>query len=246
MTAVGGPQRRPLREPLADGIKGQLWAPRPIPRYLVWLCTAGLAVVGVLGVLGPTPVDQATWQWCVAHRHEALNEVMVMMAQFTAPRILIPASLILSGLAVILRPQLRGWAWRSAGLGMFTLLASQAISIMLKVLFHHPRPPQDEQLIVVPLWSFPSGHTFIATAVVSIAVAAVVAERTVVGATRISGILCRRCTAIIGGVFAVSVGANRLYVGAHWLSDVVAGWILGVIAGLLVWWLLVRRYPKGA
>lgn len=246
MTSTGGHQYHLVQYSLASGVREKLRSPRPIPRPLIGMWAAGVVVVAVLGLVGPTAVDEVVWQWWIRHRVEAFNQPMRIMAQFTAPRILIPTALILSCLGVILRPALRRWAWRAAGLGMLTLLAAQAASIMLKVVFHHPRPPQDEQLIVVPLWSFPSGHTLIASAVAAIAVAAVVAERTVVGTTWISGQLCRWLTTTLGAVFACAVGMNRLYMGAHWLSDVVAGWVLGVMAGLFVWWLLVRRYPKGA
>lgn len=62
---------------------------------------------------------------------------------------------------------------------------------------------------------FPSGHT--ANAVVTWGFLAVVARRP------------RRLWAAVATVMAVSVGLTTVYLGTHWLSDVVAGWAAGGI-----------------
>jgi membrane-associated phospholipid phosphatase len=60
---------------------------------------------------------------------------------------------------------------------------------------------------------FPSGHT--ANAVVTWGVLVLVARGH------------RRLGAVLAGVVAVSVGLTTVYLGTHWLSDVVAGWCAG-------------------
>jgi membrane-associated phospholipid phosphatase len=60
---------------------------------------------------------------------------------------------------------------------------------------------------------FPSGHT--ANAVVTWGVLALVARRH------------RRLGAAVATAMAVSVGLTTVYLGTHWLSDVVAGWCAG-------------------
>ena len=67
---------------------------------------------------------------------------------------------------------------------------------------------------------FPSGHT--ANAVVTWGVLALVARGH------------RRLGALLAAVVAVSVGLTTVYLGTHWLSDVVAGWCAGGLVLLAV------------
>jgi undecaprenyl-diphosphatase len=47
---------------------------------------------------------------------------------------------------------------------------------------------------------------------------------------------------IIGLLFAVLVGCNRVYIGAHWPIDVLGGAAIGLLCGTLTW-LLASRWP---
>ncbi|WP_236719118.1 phosphatase PAP2 family protein [Wenjunlia vitaminophila] len=62
---------------------------------------------------------------------------------------------------------------------------------------------------------FPSGHT--ANAVVTWGVLAYLATKH------------RRTGAVITAVFAFTVGMTTIYLGTHWVTDVVAGWTAGVL-----------------
>ncbi len=71
---------------------------------------------------------------------------------------------------------------------------------------------------------FPSGHT--ANAVVTWGILAYLA--TTPGA--------RRTLSVIAAVFALSVGATTVYLGTHWVSDVVLGWAAGLLVLLALPW----------
>ncbi|MFJ9952182.1 phosphatase PAP2 family protein [Kitasatospora sp. NPDC091207] len=62
---------------------------------------------------------------------------------------------------------------------------------------------------------FPSGHT--ANAVVTWGVLAYLAVR------------WRRCGAALAGATAASVGLTTVYLGTHWVTDVLAGWAAGLL-----------------
>jgi membrane-associated phospholipid phosphatase len=107
---------------------------------------------------------------------------------------------------------LRRW-WRKATAFMLTWLVSEIALSVLKAFFHRGRPMQP--LVSVSGYSFPSGH---AVAGAALAVALVLAffpagER-------------RRWEWAAAG-FAFVMGFSRVYLNAHWFSDVVAGVLLG-------------------
>jgi undecaprenyl-diphosphatase len=93
-----------------------------------------------------------------------------------------------------------------------------ALNELMKLLVHHPRPTTP--LIALPdSYGFPSGHSVAATALF-LTLALVVA-----GGERRRG--PRRLVIGIGVVIPLLVGWSRVYLGVHYLSDVVGGLLLG-------------------
>lgn len=92
----------------------------------------------------------------------------------------------------------------------------------LKLIFAVPRPAEDT-LVPLPIsFSFPSAHSFCSLVVFGM-----------IGLLIFRALYARgisRKTAMIPGiilvVFAILVGISRIYVGVHWPSDVLGGWLL--------------------
>lgn len=116
----------------------------------------------------------------------------------------------------------REWHWVAAtGLAVPVGLL---INVLLKHLFRRARPVFEDPLLTLSTYSFPSGHTAGTTLLYGV-VAAYVFSRTRNARVRLG------CVA--GWVFMVVVVAfSRLYLGVHYLTDVVAAvtWSLAWLA----------------
>ena len=121
-----------------------------------------------------------------------------------------------------------GWlAWSRNRLAIYHLLAvafcTEAMVLLLKVVTAVERPMVIYQ--GVNAFSFPSGHAAMSTAVFGML------------AIIISGALpvARRWLVYgVAGTLAALIGFSRLYLGAHWLSDVLGGMMLGVVWAALL------------
>jgi membrane-associated phospholipid phosphatase len=117
-----------------------------------------------------------------------------------------------------------GWAWlrgarRLAVFLVATTAGAAVLSTVLKVLVDRPRPDVDHPVIEAFGGSFPSGHALGSTVVYG---AVVLAFLPLVPRA------WRHTVVALTAVAVVAVGASRLLLGVHFLSDVVAGHVLGV------------------
>lgn len=112
-------------------------------------------------------------------------------------------------------------SWTTVLLVSVAAAGSVTMTLVGKQLVGRSRPPAE--LAVPPLEgspSFPSGHTLNATVVIG-----VLAYLAVLGVAR----AWLRWTVVVTAVlFVLAMGLSRVYLGHHWLTDVVAGWLLGL------------------
>jgi undecaprenyl-diphosphatase len=117
------------------------------------------------------------------------------------------------------------------------LVVGSLLSTLAKGWYGRDRPPVALHATTVSLDAFPSGHATDAAAFFGSA-AFVVALSVVHGRIAKVGVL------VAGAALAAVVGASRLVLAVHWLSDVVAGWALGTVVAVAVvtatWWAATR------
>ena len=123
---------------------------------------------------------------------------------------------VLAGIALAAK---RRWVQLSAF--ALAVVTSEALIGPLKALYERPRPP--EGLISTHTFSFPSGHA-VAGAVTAVGLVLVLLPP---GSRRWRW-------EVRAAVFASLMALSRTYLSVHWLSDVLAGALLGV--GLAVGW----------
>jgi len=122
--------------------------------------------------------------------------------------------------AILLKLRRRRTAWVFA----ITMLLAFAAEQVMKLLIHRPRPIGG--LIAEAGSSLPSGHAAMAAAFCCLIFWAF--KDDIATAAR------RRLFAAGALLLALLVGLSRIYLNVHWVSDVLAGWSLGLLAFSLV------------
>ena len=109
------------------------------------------------------------------------------------------------------------------------VIATQVSATFLKDLYDRPRPDLVPHGSYVYSASFPSGHSTLSAATY-LTLAMVIASLEPRTATKV-------LTFVVAGLVIIFVGFSRIYLGVHWPSDVLAGWVLGAawaLGGLIV------------
>lgn len=208
----------------------RLIAKRRLPFALLWMLVGTWSFLELSKwVLKGTPLFD---EWAIlAFRHahdvgqpigptwmaEAVRDVTSLGGVFVLV-------LLTSGVASFLRIHHR---YRELQLLLVTVITGVTLTVLLKSHFDRPRPQLVPHLSIVDSHSFPSGHTMMAT-VVYLTLASLV--------SRIPG---RRRWQVCSYAFAICliamVGVSRVYLGVHYPTDVLAGWIAGTVWVLFAW-----------
>jgi undecaprenyl-diphosphatase len=117
------------------------------------------------------------------------------------------------------------WAWLAKGLrsralwAFVTMMVAWNVGLLAKTLVGRARPIVDDPLSHSPGFSFPSGHAFNVAVVATVVVFLLWPVLSPVG---------HRVSIVLAAVFALVVGLDRVFLGVHFPSDVLAGYVLGV------------------
>ncbi|MGH3664234.1 MAG: bifunctional DedA family/phosphatase PAP2 family protein [Micromonosporaceae bacterium] len=161
-------------------------------------------------------LNQPVARFVVTHREPWLTTVLQVVTAIGSITVLVP----LIGM-VGLAWWRRDGSWRPLGMLAAAYVGAAVLSNSIKLLIGEHRPPAVTDLAHATGYAFPSGHTTAAAAVYGM-LAILVAASTPTWSHKVS--LCAAATALV-----VLVGASRLYLGAHWLTDVLGGLTLGVV-----------------
>lgn len=127
--------------------------------------------------------------------------------------------------------------YRTAMVVVAAAVSGEVVNMLLKQLFMRPRPDVVPHLRDVASASFPSGHAM-ESAIVYLTLGVMlmrVAER------RITKLYCLGIAVLV----TFLVGSSRVYLGVHYPTDVLGGWMLGFLWASICW-LTEQRFDTSA
>lgn len=169
------------------------------------------------------PGDLPVALWLQSFEHKFLSSSMEWISNITDAWFAVLIVCIIIGIV--------WWriGWREA---VMVLVAEVflVVSLLMKLIVNRPRP-SEELLSVFSVKgtnSFPSGHSFFAILIFGLTAYLVF--------TYVKNKPLRICLIIILTLFTLLVGVSRVYLGEHWPSDVIGGYLTGGFCVFLIAW----------
>jgi membrane-associated phospholipid phosphatase len=128
-----------------------------------------------------------------------------------------------------------GFRWEATASLAAAVLVS-LLNVILKVAIHRPRPGADLVHVASNFgsYSFPSGHVMFYTGFFGFMI--------FLTYTLLKPSVKRILLMTLFGLHILLVGASRIYLGAHWFSDVIGAYLIGFVS--LIGFILLYRWGK--
>lgn len=225
-----GPDKVPTTRPTRRSLRLPLDAELPGMAALV-VVALGAAVYfdSVVGRL-----DLATVQLLDRLRTDDVAALATGITELGATRSIVVVTLV--GVASLV---VRG-SWHGAVAVAVSVTATQAVVYGIKALVARGRPPDSTAVVDAAGYAFPSAHA--ASGVALYGLLALFVLRRLEGRIRVA-------VSVLAVVCVGSLGLTRVYLGAHYPSDVLAGWLVGALVAAGAWSLgraLCARAPYRA
>ncbi len=158
--------------------------------------------------------DVATANYFGVRRNDTATSVAIVLTALGDGKFLTPLVLLAAGIL----------AWRKRQRAAILLLLSgataSAVGPMLKFLFARARPDESSRLVFVDTFSFPSNHALSATTVYLALAQLLRAQR--------SNLRTSAAPLVAAMLLILAIDTTRIYLGVHYLSDVIAGTCVGI------------------
>jgi undecaprenyl-diphosphatase len=176
----------------------------------------GVLTVAVVVSAHTFAVDLTLHHWLLAHRTAGLTSVASAVTATGASGVLVPV--------VFLAALLLGrGAWPDRLVPTLAVTAVLLVGIGLRLalvtVIARPRPPRSDWAGFAHGYAFPSGHTTTSALSAGLLI-------WLVGG-RLTGVW-RAAVATVLACWALAVGMTRAYLGVHWPTDVLGGWLLAL------------------
>jgi membrane protein DedA with SNARE-associated domain/membrane-associated phospholipid phosphatase len=162
----------------------------------------------------PTVIDAHLAAWLHERATPGLTRVMLDITALGSP-VLVG---MLAGIVAVVLWWQRQW-YRLLAL-LLTVPGGILLNVALQSAFRRARPQLTDPILTLTSYGFPSGHTMAATVWYGFVAALVV--------SRLTAWRWRVLTVLAGGVVILLIAFSRLYLGVHYLSDVLAAMAEGL------------------
>jgi len=197
-------------------------------RVLAITLAVGLALMAVLTVLSAGLYDAVTESEGIAGLDRPVLDAAITLRTPFGDRIVtdytnLGGPVLMPLLAAAIAVALAGFwrQWTPVVLTLVTGLGSLLLTMVGKAVVGRIRPPLADA--VAPFetsYSFPSGHSLNSMALAGILAYLLVRRQRTAWA--------RALTITLASAFAVTMGLSRVYLGHHWLTDVLVAWTLAL------------------
>ena len=174
-----------------------------------------------------TVIDENLARWFHGHATPTHTRLMLFITHING----IMGVIVMACMCAFYLYREKSWHW------LLTLVLAvpggMLVNVGLKYAFHRARPSFDDPLLILTTYSFPSGHASGATLFYGVVAAYLV--------SLVKSALWRVLICLAALMMVALVGLSRIYLGVHYLSDVLAAvaassaWLALVLTSVAPW-----------
>ncbi len=170
-------------------------------------------------------IDNAIYNFIISYKSDALTAFFKLISFIASTKMIILYNIIILLIVAINK---------HTNLLLITIssISSGVINNLVKCIIKRDRP-FGKALVNETFYSFPSGHTMISVLFFGM----------LIYELSFTNIKYKKIWIIIISIYIFLVGISRIYLGVHYASDVIGGYLLGVII-LLILTLIHEKYSK--
>ena len=172
-------------------------------------------------------IDNAFYNWIQGIQNDTTTEILKVITNLGGIVGLFLITLVVVIVLILLKKR------KFAIAITLNLMISSMSYILLKSIIQKPRPPIEERLIEETGYSLPSGHMTNNTAFYVLLIYLV--------SQNVKNKKLRNTLIVLFGCMPIILGFSRIYLRVHYLSDVLAGFCLGMICVTVF---IIFIYPK--
>jgi membrane-associated phospholipid phosphatase len=197
------------------------------------IISIGFIVLTILVMLHPTSfIDIEFSEEIQEHQNKFLDTAMYLIS---CPGFMpeSPIMIVCTSLLLFI------FKYKKAAVYILLTMVAGLVSTIVKVLVNRPRPTDDLVRVVLKTTqqSFPSGHVLFYVVFFGFVVVLMY---------QLEGIAkwARVMVALISLFMIFTIPFSRIYLGAHWFTDVTGGFLLGLLCLYLLSWLYLHKPAK--
>lgn len=164
-------------------------------------------------------IDSKFYEFVISFKGDLLTSIFKIITFFCSVKFMVIICIILSIIALIKKDKIYGFP-------IFIIVISSVVNSILKYIIKRERPDKINWLINESNFSFPSGHSMMAVLFYGF-IAYIIYK------SKINNIL-KYILLFIVCLLILFIGISRVYLGVHYFSDIIGGFLWGITLFIIV------------